>query len=335
MKTIRWGIIGCGNVTEVKSGPGFQKARHSALAAVMRRDAALAEDYARRHGVPKWYADAEALIRDPEVDAVYIATPPASHREYVLACAAASKPVYVEKPMALNYAECQEMIAACQAAGAPLFVAYYRRALPRFLKMKELVESGAIGQLRFVRVLLQKIATPAEADPATRPWRVIPEISGGGHFLDMGSHMLDYLDFVLGPIQRVHGFAANQAGLYPAEDAVTATFEFASGIQGVGTWNAVSYGDADQIEFVGGEGKLSFSCFGTEPIVLTTAAGVTHVAAETPAHVQQPLIQTVVDELNGIGVCPSTGVSAARTTWVMDQVLGEYRGTASSRSRPT
>ena len=148
MRTIRWGIIGCGNVTEVKSGPGFQKARNSALVAVMRRNAALAQDYAGRHGVPRWYDDGAALIADPEVDAVYVATPPSSHKGYVLACAAAGKPVYVEKPMALDHGECEEMIAACRAANVPLFVAYYRRALPRFLKVKELIDGGAIGLFR-------------------------------------------------------------------------------------------------------------------------------------------------------------------------------------------
>jgi predicted dehydrogenase len=325
MKTIRWGIIGCGNVTEVKSGPGFQKATGSALVAVMRRNAALAEDYARRHAVPKWYADAQALINDPEVDAVYVATPPSSHLEYTLACARAGKPVYVEKPMARDFVECQAMIAACAAAGVPLFVAYYRRMLPRFLKVKELLASGAIGNVRFVRVLLLKQAALAEADPATRPWRLIPEIAGGGYFLDVGSHMLDFLDAALGPIRSVRGFAANQGGLYDAEDAVTAAFEFASGVQGVGVWNFASHGHADAIEFVGDRGMIAFSCYGVEPLALTTADGTTYVATETPPHVQQPLIQTVVDELNGIGKCPSTGVTAARTTWVMDEVLKEYR----------
>ena len=124
MRTIRWGIIGCGNVTEVKSGPGFQKAQHSALVAVMRRDGALARDYAERHGVPRWYDDADALIADPDVDAVYVATPPDSHAEYALRVARAGKPVYVEKPMALNHAQCRVMIDACRAAHVPLFVAY-------------------------------------------------------------------------------------------------------------------------------------------------------------------------------------------------------------------
>src|SRR5512136_2500423 len=177
MKTIRWGIIGCGNVTEVKSGPGFQKANNSQLVAVMRRNGALAKDYAERHGVRKWYDDANALIADPDVDAVYIATPPASHKEHTLAVARAGKPVYVEKPMAMNYAECEEMIEACRSAGVKLFVAYYRRALPRFLKVKGLVESGVIGQVRSVMVSLYMPPAPDELDPSHLPWRVLPEIS--------------------------------------------------------------------------------------------------------------------------------------------------------------
>ncbi|HEX9116922.1 MAG TPA: Gfo/Idh/MocA family oxidoreductase [Anaerolineae bacterium] len=324
MAIIRWGIIGCGDVTEVKSGPGFQLARNSALVAVMRRNAALAEDYARRHGVPRWYADAAQLIHDPEVDAVYVATPPSSHKEYVLACAAAGKPVYVEKPMALDFAQCQEMIAACKTAGVPLFVAYYRRALPRFLKVKELVDRGAIGSIRFVTVLLQP-SRPEDADPALLAWRVRPEISGGGRFVDMGVHTLDFLDYVLGPIASAHGHAANRAGIYPAEDTVTASFEFASGVPASGAWCATAYGPADLAEIVGSEGKISFSSFDAEPITLTRADGVTHFAIPNPPHIQQPLIQTVVDDLLGLGHCPSTGETGARTTWVVDQVLQDYR----------
>jgi len=325
LRTIRWGIIGCGNVTEVKSGPGFQKATNSALVAVMRRDAALAEDYARRHGVPRWYADAQALIADPEVDAVYVATPPASHMEYALACARAGKPVYVEKPMARTLAECGAMIDACQTAGVPLFVAYYRRTLPRFLKIKELIESDAIGEVRLVVVTLHQKPAPVDADPVKRPWRVVPEIAGGGKFLDLASHTLDFLDYLLGPISQVRGLAGNQAGLDPAEDIVTATWEFESGVQGTGAWCFTAHGDLDVTEIVGSRGRIAFSTFGTEPISLTTADGVARFAIEHPVHIQQPMIQTVVYELNGVGRCPSTGETAARTTWVMDEALREWR----------
>ena len=318
MKTIRWGIIGCGDVTEVKSGPGFQKADNSSLVAVMRRNGKLAEDYARRHGVPKWYDNADALIQDSEVDAVYIATPPYAHKEYTLLCAQAGKPVYVEKPMALNFAECQEMLAACRLAGVPLFVAYYRRSLPRFLKVKELLDAGAIGSVRAVTMALY-MPLPNELD-----WHYAPEVGGGGKFVDMGCHTLDFLDYVLGPIRSVKGFAGNLGGRYPAEDSVAGAFEFESGVQAVGIWSFTTFKMFDQAEIVGTKGKISFSSFDTEPVMLTTNEGITEFAIDNPLHVHQPLTQTIVDELNGLGACPSTAESGARTTWVMDQLLEEY-----------
>lgn len=322
MKTIRWGIIGCGDVTEVKSGPGFQKADHSDLVAVMRRQGELARDYAERHGVARWYDNAAALINDAEVDAVYIATPPSSHKEYTLMSAASGKPVYVEKPMALNFAECREMIAACAQSGVPLFVAYYRRALPRFLKVKELVDSGAIGDVRFVGVTLYQPMAPDDVDPARQGWRVDPAVGGGGRFVDLASHTLDFLDYMLGPIVEVQGLAANQAGKYQAEDIVNGAFKFASGVQGVGSWCFSAFENSDINEIVGTDGKISFSTFDARPIVLTTRDGATEFSLNYPQHIEQPLIQMVVDELNGAGKCPSTGETAARTSWVMDQMLG-------------
>jgi predicted dehydrogenase len=245
--------------------------------------------------------------------------------EYGLACARAGKPVYVEKPMARSLAECEAMIDACRSASVPLFVAYYRRTLPRFLKIKELVESGALGDVRLVTVTLHQKPAADDADPAKRPWRVVPEIAGGGKFLDLASHTLDFLDYLLGPIVRVKGMAGNQAGLYPTDDIVTATWEFASGVLGTGAWCFTAHSDVDVTEIVGSRGKLAFSTFGAEPISLTTADGVSHFAIENPVHIQQPIIQAVVDELNGVGRCPSTGVTAARTTWVMDEALREWR----------
>lgn len=327
MKTIRWGIIGCGNVTEVKSGPGLQKATNSSLVAVMRRNGALAKEYAERHNVPRWYDDATALIHDADVDAVYIATPPNVHQLYTEQAAAAGKPVYVEKPMAMNHAECLAMVEICKTADVPLWVAYYRRCLPRFLKVKELLETGAIGTPRALTVTFYRNwQPPADGE---LPWRVQPEIAGGGFFVDLASHTFDYLDYFLGPIIQVEGHAANTAGHYPAEDTVVCSFAFDTGIHGVGLWNFATYDHLDQTEILGTKGKLTFSSFDTEPIRLTTTAGVTEFPEPTPDHVQQPLIQTIVDELNGQGQCPSTGESAARTNWVMDQLLqGYYEGSS-------
>ena len=321
MGTIRWGIIGCGNVTEVKSGPGFQKARGSELVAVMRRNGKLAEDYARRHRVPKWYDNAESLIYDKDVDAVYIATPPSSHKEYALAVARAGKPVYVEKPMALNYAECQEMIQACEVAKVPLFTAFYRRALPRFLKLKSLLDEDQIGTVRGVNLRLYQKPS-AEDQKGTKQWRIDPSVAGGGYFVDLGSHMIDLLQYLLGPIGSAVGFSSNQGKLYEAEDVVSTTFTFESGAHGVGFWSFSANEDLDSTEIIGSQGKITYSTFGELPIILEREGAVQRFDIPHPQHVQQPLIQNIVDELLGLGKSPSTGRTGAMTSWVMDRVLG-------------
>jgi predicted dehydrogenase len=332
MRAIGWGMIGCGDVTEMKSGPGFQKAEHSRLVAVMRRNGRLAEDYARRHGVPKWYESAEALIADPEVDAIYVATPPSSHMEYTLMAAQARKPVYVEKPMALRFSDCRRMIEACRVADLPLFVAYYRRALPRFLKVKEIVAGGLIGHPRAVTVALYRFDAPSPA--GVTDWRLNPSVSGGGRFVDMGCHTLDFLDDVLGPIRTAWGVAANQTRQQPAEDTVGAAFQFESGVEGIGLWWFASPTAVDRTEILGTEGRVTFASFDEAPVLLDTGGETRAFSIPNPPHVQQPLIQTVVDDLNGIGRCPSTGETAARTTWVMDQILASYYGPTSGTRSP-
>lgn len=330
MRTIRWGIIGVGDVTEIKSGPGFRKARNSALVAVMRRDGAKAADYARRHGVPRWYDEGAALVHDPEVDAVYIATPPHVHRQYTELAAAARKPVYVEKPMARTADECRAMIAACAAHGVPLWVAYYRRAQPRYLKVKSLLDSGAIGDVRSVHTELYQ--PPAAFDPARLPWRVIPEIAGGGLFVDLASHTLDLLDYFLGPIRRVQGIAVNQIGLYPAEDHVVTAIEFESGVPGTGVWCFTADRDADETTITGTRGRITFATFAEAPVRVFTSSGCEEFVIPRPEHVQQPLIQTIVDELNGEGVCPATAEAGLRTAVVLDRALWEYRAASQKTS---
>ena len=322
---IRWGMIGCGDVTEVKSGPGFQKAQGSQLVAVMRRHGALAADYAKRHGVPRWYDDPQALVNDPEVDAVYVATPPGAHLEGALLTAAAGKPCYMEKPMARHAAECDAMIAAFAQAKQKLFVAYYRRAMPRFLKLHELLAGGAIGRLTSVNYRFAT-STPANADPAKNAWRVSAEAAGGGLLLDVGSHVLDFLDHCVGPLEDVAGRAARLATAAEVEDAVAMTFRTAGGALGTASWNFSSLTKEDTLEFLGTGGRLSFQVFATDPVRLETTRGVEQFEFANPPHVAQPLIQLIVDELLGRGTCPSTGESARRTQLVMDRVLEGYYG---------
>lgn len=324
---ISWGIIGCGNVTEVKSGPAFSKVKDSRLVAVMRRNSALAQDYARRHNVPKYYSDASELINDKEVTAVYIATPPGSHMEYALEVIKAGKPVYIEKPMAVNYEQCVRINEAAQKKGVPVFVAYYRRALPGFLLVKEMIEKGKIGKVRFIQMQLFKHASADEL-AGKLPWRVDPALSGGGHFFDLASHQLDWCDYVFGPVLKVKSIALNQAGLYKAEDFVSAEFVFADNVVLTGTWSFTVSPESsrDSIEIFGSEGSIRFSTFSFEPIVLTDPSGIHTYINERPEHVQYYLIDKIVQSLHGKGEAPSTGLTGARTSMVMDEVVREYYG---------
>ncbi|HLL87852.1 MAG TPA: Gfo/Idh/MocA family oxidoreductase [Tepidisphaeraceae bacterium] len=328
MDQVRWGIIGCGDVTEVKSGPALQKATGSALVAVMRRDAGKAADYARRHGVPRWYADARQLVDDPAVNAVYVATPPASHEQYALLAAAAGKAVYVEKPMSVDAASCRRMIDACAAAGVPLFVAYYRRCLPRFVQVKRWIDDGAVGAVRAVTVAHHRPPGGSEADASA--WRVDPAVAGGGVFVDLASHTLDLLDHLLGPIASASGAAVNLAGLYRPEDTVAAHFTFAGGAVGSGLWCFCTGGERDEVSIVGDAGRITFATLAEHPVVLERVGReVERLSVPHPPHVQQPLIQTVVDALRGTGACPSTGSSAMRTNEVIDAILSGYRQASS------
>lgn len=322
---ISWGIIGCGNVTEVKSGPAFSKVKDSRLVAVMRRNRAMAEDYARRHNVPKFYSDASELINDKEVTAVYIATPPGSHLEYALEVIKAGKPVYIEKPMALNYEECARINEAAEKNKVPVFVAYYRRALPGFLMVKDMIEKGEIGKVLFVQMQLFKYPSADELE-GRLPWRVDPELSGGGHFFDLASHQLDWFDYVFGPVVKVKSVVLNHGGLYKAEDFVSAEFLFAHDIVLTGTWSfAVSpESSRDSIEIFGSKGSIKFSTFNFEPVILTDASGSRTFDNERPEHVQYYLIDKIVQALHGNGESPSTGLTAARTSRVMDEVVREY-----------
>ena len=321
---VRWGILGCGDVTERKCGPGLQKASGSQLAAVMRRDAAKAEDYAKRHNVPFWTSDADALINRPDVDIVYIAAPPGAHLELALRVCAAGKPCCVEKPMARSAVESVAMLDAFQRAGLPLFVAFYRRGMERFTLARDLLGQGRLGTLTGISYTFKAPRQP-DLNPANLPWRLNAADAGAGLFYDLGSHALDILDFFLGPLENVSGHTANHGSPYDVEDTVAMSFT-AMGTPGVARWNFAAFETRDEIELEGTEGKLTLSCFGVEPVRLETRAGVEQFPVEPPAHVHQPLIQTIVDEMRGLGKCPSTAASALRTMRVMDAVLTSYYG---------
>ena len=349
MKLIHWGFIGCGDVVERKSGAAFSEVAGSDVVAVMSRSESRVRSFAERHGVKRWYTDAQKLIDDPEVNAVYVATPPSTHATFAIMAMRAGKPVYVEKPLASSYDDCIRINRVSEETGQPCFVAYYRRYLPYFQRVKQIVKDGTLGNIMNVQIRFTSNNQPSTLNrwrgfaipdsqehinhqPSTLnpqnslPWRLRPEISGGGYFYDLAPHQLDLLQDIFGIIVKATGFCANRANRYPAEDNISACFLFESGVPASGSWCFTGDDSAkeDRIVIIGERGSLSFSVFQDNPIVLITRQGREEIQVPRPSYVQLPIIKSVIEDLQGFGLCTSTSISATPVNWVLDRVLGKF-----------
>ncbi|MGB3775993.1 MAG: Gfo/Idh/MocA family oxidoreductase [Leeuwenhoekiella sp.] len=297
---IIWGIIGCGDVAEVKSGPAFQKCNNSQLLAVMRRNSAKAKDFAQRHKVPLWYDNADELLKNEDINAVYIATPPSSHLEYTIKSIEAGKDIYLEKPMTRTANEANQILEALKDSSSKLVVAHYRRKLPAFLKIKELLNQKAIGEIRFAKIeILQPLKSDLIAETDDN-WRVEPEVSGGGYFYDIAPHQLDLMCDFFGEFDQFAGFSKNQAADYKAADVVHGSISFKNGVQFQGLWcfNVAENDKKDQCIIYGSEGKITFSFYGGQVFLESNDRNETFHFDQI-AHVQQPLIQATVDYFMG------------------------------------
>lgn len=321
MQTIRWGIIGCGDVTEVKSGPAYQKTEGFELTAVMRRNIEKAKDYALRHGVEHVFDDAGELINSNKVDAVYIATPPDSHKTYALQVAAAGKPCCIEKPMAPSYSDCKEITHAFEHDNVPLFVAYYRRSLPRFNQVKDWIDQGKIGLVRHIHWELCK--KPTELDQSGKyNWRTDVSIAPGGYFDDLASHGLDLFAYYFGDFVQVQGTSTNQQNLYSAKDAIAASWKHKNGVTGTGYWNFGGSFAFEEVKIIGSEGNISFHIFNDGPLILETKVGITEKHIEHPENIQLYHVHNMREHLMGNAKHPCTGTSGCHASWVMDRILG-------------
>jgi predicted dehydrogenase len=318
---LRWGIIGCGNVTEVKSGPAYKITEGFQLAGVMRRNIEKAKDYAQRHKIPFYTNNAAEIIDNPKIDAVYIATPPDTHKQYALQVAKAGKPCCIEKPMATSYADGLKIYKAFKINDLPLFIAYYRRSLPRFLKVKEWLDNGYIGKVRHIRWYKSRSASELDLSGEYN-WRTDAKIAAGGYFDDLASHGLDLFTFLLGDIENAAGFATNQQGLYTAYDAITGSWLHKSGVTGEGSWIFGVHKRQDKVEIFGAKGEIRFSVLGEFPIELSSERKNESLFIEHPKHLHQYHVVNMKNHLSGKSQHPSTGATGLHTSWVMDKILG-------------
>lgn len=322
MEKINWGIIGCGDVAEVKSGPAFNNVKNSSLVAVMRRNGKKAKDFAMRHNVPKWYDNGLKLINDPDVNAIYIATPPSSHEEYTLAALSASKPVYLEKPMAVNFQSAERMAMAAGEKKVKLSIAHYRREQPYFKKIKQLLDDKAIGEVRIVQLeYYKKQLSSQELKLPGFKWRVDTSVAGGGLFHDIAPHPLDLMFYFFGKVLKATGVATNQARVYNADDVVAGNILFQNGIIFNGLWcfNVNRQSEKDTCEIFGSEGSIKFSVFDQEKLLITKKGKTEIISFDRLKHVQEPMIKKVVEYFLGEAANPCSAEDGAEIMRIMDQ----------------
>ncbi len=317
---VRWGIIGCGDVCEVKSGPAFSKVKNSRLVAVMRRDEAKAKDYADRHKVGKFYTDAQKLINDPEVNAIYIATPPAQHEEYAIKSMLAGKPVYIEKPLALNAESCISIRETSFSSQVPATGAYYRRELPLFNKVKLLLAEKRLGTVNLV--LLRSLQSPTKniITKTSDNWRVNPEQSGGGLFHDLAPHQLDLMYWFFGKPTEMKGRSLNKDNNVPDVTSFEALFKDIY-LYGIWAFNVHESAVADTCEIIGDKGMLKFPFFTGTTLEIKTEEGTEVIDFTNPLHIQQPMIEKVVKYFRGEGENPCSMDDALVSMRMLDSTL--------------
>jgi predicted dehydrogenase len=316
---INWGIIGCGDVTELKSGPAFNLVPNSSLVAVMRRNAAKAEDYARRHKVAVWYDDAEKLINDPSVNAIYIATPPGSHEDYSIRAMDAGKPVYIEKPMTADTAAARRIADYAIEKNIKVSIAHYRRQQPVFKRIREIIHSGLLGSIRLVD--MKYMALPLSKDELANEriaWRLDPEVSGGGLFYDLAPHQLDIMSYFFGAVERIGGIGVNQAKQYAVDDLVTGYIQYKNGTVFTGSWCFAANEPLDSCTIYGEKGSLRFTVFNKPFIELTIHGKTEMIPFEPLKHVQQPMIEAVVNYFLGEGQNPCPAEAGVESMWQME-----------------
>ncbi|MDR1952311.1 MAG: Gfo/Idh/MocA family oxidoreductase [Elusimicrobiota bacterium] len=325
MKTVTWGMIGCGAVTEKKSTPALYKSEHSKLKSIYATQYEKAADYAKRHNVSTVCKSADEIFQDKEIDAVYIATPPKFHKDYAIACLKAGKIPYIEKPLGLNYQECLDILDASKKYNLPVFTAYYRRGMEKYIFIKSLIDSNALGKILFVRLNHFLKPEPCDLDRNKLPWRLIPEQTGGGKFIDMVTHVLDITEYFFGNLDVLGAAAQNRGGLYDVEDTVIASLKSQSGVLISGCWCYAADFNNEEMLIAGSKGAILTSGLYYDSVKVRIDGKEEIKEFKEPEHVAMPYMQMVINEIAGGAKSPADILSAANNVRIIDEILKEYR----------
>ena len=320
MATLRWGILGCGDVAEYKGGPPLYTVDDSELIAVMRRDRTKAEDFAKRHSAKRAYSDIDDLLADDELNAIYIATPPYLHYEHTLRVAEAGKHILCEKPMAMTVEECQRMVDTCHDAGVTLMLAYYRNFYPNIVKMKALMDEGAIGDVVLARVNHTGFYDPSRHELSS--WRVNRDVSGGGVLMDLGSHRISLLQYLMGDIESVEGYAETVYLDIEVDDSTVFTLRFEGGAHAVVNVNWNVGVSIDDVEVYGTEGALRCSPLNSGNLTLETKSAGRVEMNQTPLpHTHTGLVEDFLNHLKTGEPIRCSGESGLQTNAIIAEIM--------------
>ncbi|HEX8721543.1 MAG TPA: Gfo/Idh/MocA family oxidoreductase [Pyrinomonadaceae bacterium] len=289
MRKLGWGLIGCGDIARKRVAAALRDSEGCELVAVSRADASRAEAFAREFGARRWHAGWRELVHDPEVEAVYVATPVHLHAEQAVAAAEAGKHVLCEKPMALTVAECERMNAAAESNGVRLGVAYYRRFYPTVARVKEIIESGEIGSPVIAQANAFEYFEPGPEHP--RRWLVEKGRAGGGPMFDFGCHRIEVLLDLFGPVQSVRARAGNVLFRREVEDTAVALFEFARGTQATLCVTHAAREPQDTLEVFGSLGSVRVEVLNEGTLRVRTAAGERFESHPPHANFHRPLVE--------------------------------------------
>jgi predicted dehydrogenase len=322
MGAVGWGLVGCGDIAAKRVAAALGQARGSALVSVARGRAALAAEFAERHGARRWHADWRDVLKDAEVDAVYLATPVRLHAEQAIAAAEAGKHVLCEKPMALQPADCERMIAAARAHGVRLGVAYYRHHYPVVARLRELLASGEIGEPVLAQAQAFESFDPGPDHP--RAWLVRRSESGGGPMADFGCHRVEVLLDLLGEVAEVHGFPDNvRYREREVEDTCVAHLRFRSGAVAILAVTHASPESRDTLEILGTRGSLHVDVLNQGTLRVVTAAGTREERRAPHPNLHLPLVEDFVASIREEREPAVTGETGLEVARVVARIYGE------------
>jgi predicted dehydrogenase len=305
---LNWLVIGIGDITTKRVIPAIRSESRSHLYGVVTRDKSKGAGVAEHI-----WDNLDAALSDPQIDAVYVATPVALHAPQTIAALKTGKHVLCEKPVAMNYSEASEMVRVAGESGKILGVAYYRRTYPKVQRARELIAQGAIGQPALAEANHHS-ASPAQG--SFRSWLLDPKLAGGGPLFDVASHRIDLLNYLFGKPVRAIGMLSNAVFQWRIEDNATALIEYESGVRGIVDVRWHSDIVRDQFRIIGTKGEINLDPLSGPELVHPGGSELLPVHA----NIHFPMIENFVAAVLDGAPLLSSGESAIWTDWVTEQV---------------